>query len=128
MQTDFIKYTSAGKIVATGSCPEFMLESQASAPDTYVMTMTDAIREVIPNINRYYIKDGNILTRPITPIVQNGMVFSNIPTDVPVTLVIEDSSYEVTSNMVDLDINFSGVYIVKFEHFPYLDAEFTVTV
>lgn len=128
MQVDFIKYTNSGKIIAMGSCPEFMLEAQASPSDTYIMLVTDAIREVIPNIDRYYIKDGDIVVRPITPIVQDGKVFSNIPTDVPVTLIIENSRYEITEDTVDLDINFSGKYTIKFEHFPYLDAEFTVIV
>jgi hypothetical protein len=128
MNSRFIKYkSSTGEIVAKGQCPTDMLELQASDTEQVIL-VTEDLEQYLPNITKYYVNNGIVTERPLSTINRDGQVFSNIPTDVPVALTIEETSYDITSSYIELDIVTPGNYTVVFKHFPYLDAEFVVIV
>lgn len=128
MNSRFIKYkTSSGEIIAKGQCPTDMLELQNSDTEQ-VLEITQELEQYLPNITKYYVSGNNILERPLSTISRDGQIFSNIPTEVPVTLTIEETTYDISSSYIELDIVTPGSYTVVFKHFPYLDAAFVVIV
>lgn len=112
--TDFAKYDDEGRILATGSMPESMLELQEG--NIYVGTV-DPLRE--------YIADGVAAPRPVNPAALSGTTLTNLP--VPCVIQINDSQYPCSDATATLRFAQVGTYTVTVIAFPYLDARFTVT-
>lgn len=129
MNSDFIKYSkSSGRVLERGSVPPEMLSIQENET-VGIIEITPDLAIELP-LNRYYVVQGSLVARPVSPIQQNGTVFSSIPTDLlePGKVTIEDKEYDLTDSTLEVSFNLPGTYIVKFNTFPYLDTTFTVTV
>lgn len=129
MNSQFIKYSkSSGRILERGSVPPDMLSIQENETVGIVEITADLV--IKPPLSMYYVVQGALVTRPISPIEQNNMIFTNIPTDLLESgkVTIEDKEYDLTDNTLEVSFNLPGTYVVKFNTFPYSDTTFTVVV
>lgn len=127
MFTYYIKYkTTSGEILNKMAIPneDSLNEQPKEVGESIVQISLEEYNIVSP---AYYYKDG-IQLRPTMQIVNTGLNFTNIPIDFPITLSINNTTYPVTEDNVDLSIDTPGTYIVIFTGFPYINKIFKVVV
>jgi|GEM_PF-2988890 len=73
-----------------------------------------------------YIVDGKIQPRPGSPVALTGGTLANLP--MPCTITINGTAYPCEDDGAELDLLYPGIYKIKVFAFPYLDAEFEVTI
>lgn len=113
--TDFAKYDGEGRILATGSMPDSMLELQDG--NLYIGTV---------DANSEYIAEGIAVKRPENPATLVGTTLTNLPA--PCAIQINDTRYPCTDDTATLHFTQAGTYVITVISFPHLDARFTVTV
>lgn len=113
-----------GELLKWGQCQLELLAMQASEGQIAV----ELTSEQFETIATTYYYGVQITSRPSMSIVQSGLSFSNIPTDFPIVLAIDNVEYEVTESNVDLTIDTPGTYTVVFKGFPYLNQNFKVVI
>jgi hypothetical protein len=127
MFTYYIRYkTISGEILNKMAIPnEDSLISQPKEVDESIAEINPVEYSLVSPA--YYYKKG-LQSRPIMEILNTGLNFTNIPTDFPITLSINNTTYPVTEDNVDLNIDTPGTYIVIFTGFPYINKIFKVVV
>jgi hypothetical protein len=115
----YVAADSTGKIVVTGTIPQFMIAIQV--PPT-----GGSIVEGVGDPATQYVADGAIVARPTNPSTISGMTISNVPN--PSTVTIDGANPQtVTDGTVDLSFTQPATYTVVVSSWPYLDATFSVT-
>ena len=133
MNVSYVLYDNTGKITASGSCPEIMVEAQnvipgvtvlqgEGRPETqYVDTLQDPpeIKERLPFPG---VQNKNtILADGTDEWIVSDLPVGSIVTVNDIVTVVNDGSFEFS---VDLP----GTYTFKFDPFPYLEEEVSIEV
>jgi hypothetical protein len=75
--------------------------------------------------NAFYVAAGAIMPRPRSHTELAGQVLIGLP--VPCTIHINRSAYPCNEPVAELDLPHPGIYKIRVEAFPYLDANFELT-
>jgi hypothetical protein len=102
----------------TGTCPESMVTLQKASG--YQVATGPA------TLDRHYVRAGEIAERPACPAVLRGQLLEQLP--VPCDIVINTTSYRCEDASAQLNFSHPGTYQVRVVAFPYLDANFAITV
>ncbi|MBB3010624.1 hypothetical protein [Cupriavidus alkaliphilus] len=118
MIVNFFVHDSQGRILRHGICVDTDVPLQAADGEVAV--------EGPCNILTDYVKDGEVTPRPASPVALAGQTLTNVP--VPAVVVIDGTRYDCTEDHVELDLPYQKTYAITVEAFPYLDANFTLTL
>lgn len=64
MNTDYVVYDAAGKIIRTGSCPAQHLQLQLQEGELYIEAVADCDKDAVDPVTRSVIRNGNA-NRPV---------------------------------------------------------------
>jgi hypothetical protein len=114
----YVEYNEDGQITGAGTIAVAYLEDFIAEGQRVV--------EGEGSLDRHWVDNGVIKTRQPFVIVQNGNVFTGIPTG---TFVLLDDELlaTVTDGVVDITFDQPGTYVIDFAHVAYLPISFTVT-
>jgi hypothetical protein len=111
-------YNAEGRIL-------YNMIASASTYDFFISNNTSMIPGMY-NSTEYYIVD-----KIATPLLVNPTILTdNTLTEVPVgsTVTVNDKVYIASESIVELSFTQPGTYSIVVSLFPYLDAQFKVTV
>lgn len=117
-QTSFVTVDTQGRIHMSASMPRFMVDLQP-LPDGHVRLFGSG------SFITDYVKDGQILPRPVSTATLNGMTLENLPN--PCTITMQGNTHACTDPTCELSFSQPGTYTVVVSAFPMLDATFQVT-
>ncbi|MET3135243.1 hypothetical protein AAKU55_005551 [Oxalobacteraceae bacterium GrIS 1.11] len=110
----YVLHDGEGRIVQYGSCPDDALALQEYGGFTLLEgTGRDASQ---------YVHAGIITARPANPAVLKDTMLLNLVQ--PCVIVINDTPYPCLDASAELAFTYPGIYRVRVECFPYLDAHF----
>ena len=114
----FVVHDAQGRILRCGKCPPGSVDIQASGPGETALQADW--------FDGAYVVDGALVPRPASPVALIDMTLTGVP--VPAVVRINAAQYEADESTVELDITYPGKYRIVVEAWPYLDAEFEVTI
>lgn len=113
--TQFAKYDKTGRVLFLGDVPEEMLALQG---DRVFVGPIDPETQ--------YIVGGQARARPANPAARQGQNLYNLPA--PCQITINGKVYDCPDTTAALDFTYPGTYHVRVSAFPFLDAEFELTI
>lgn len=125
--TVYNKYT--GKIIRTGSCTKFYIDTQAILPFEHVIAQSSNYSTDYVDINTGLILPllgMNVVASEI-PIASDGMdpfVLSGLP--IPCTVVVDEQEFEIDDGEFSFSTPLPGIYQVTVKAFPYLEKTWEV--
>lgn len=120
LKKDYVTFDNTGKIIQWGNCQSSLVNNQAFNPNE------TSIEGLVSNSEIQYVSNNVVINRPINPASLFGTTISNLIN--PSIVSINGKPYMVTDTIVDLTFPKAGKYEIIVSCWPYLDANFTVTV
>lgn len=106
-----------GRVVKSGICHKEILHLQYSEGEDILLFKVDD--------STHYIKEGEVVLRPIMNLIVSNDSLENIPLG---SVIYLDGEYlgECNTGLVELVKEDNSVYKIRVECFPYLDEEVDV--
>jgi hypothetical protein len=118
IQTPFVMADATGRIVSTGSMPQFMLALQTPPAGGKLVVGSG-------HWDTHYVVGDAIYARPANTATLNGMQLENLP--VPCSITAEGVEHACEDRTAELSFSHPGTYAVKVVAWPMLDVTFEVT-
>lgn len=78
------------------------------------------------DMSAFYVKDGEAVPSPASPVVLNGQTLENVPDNGK--LYIDGVPYPLNGESVELEFPLPGTYTLRVEAFPFKDWFGSITV
>ena len=107
MNIEYIEYDNSGRIVGNHNL----------APELYELNKDKQMMEGIADRDLQYIKNGQVIDRPVQSTELHGTVLTNLPE--PCTIFINGTPYECVSDTAELEFDQPTIYTIRVEAWPY---------
>lgn len=118
MSTQVALYNSDGKITSNANLSDETLAY-------YVEQGTPMILNMALDPDTKYVSANEVLERPDSTASVNGLSITNI--QVPSVLVVNNVSYDITEDHVDLELT-TGEYRLSLQCWPHKDFNFEIVI
>lgn len=109
-----------GKITKCIEAINYIIEANKNAEEEYIEGEVD-------NIDNYMVIDGSVIQKQELPIVINGTIISNIPTNTYVQINLQPF-FVVDDGVLELEATYNQVVIVYLQHQDYISKTIQVSV